>query len=141
VLFLIKALREGGATNVLLASAVFLLTMLSNPYYLIFLFLFTGIYVLFHLQRSRHPESRMVLIKRFALVAAFTAVLSLPIVAYALRMEWPDMVLSTSLAEVNQWSADLLAFFLPSPYHALWGGLVAPIYERFTGTSLSRRST
>jgi hypothetical protein len=133
VLFLIKALREGRTTNVLLASAVFLLTMLSNPYYLIFLLLFTGIYVLFHLRRSRHHDSRMVLIKRFALVAAFTVVLSLPIIAQALHTEWPDIVVSTSLAEVNKWSADLLAFFLPSPYHALWGDLVEPIYARFTG--------
>jgi hypothetical protein len=133
VLFLIKALREGGTANVLLASAVFLVTMLSYPYYVIFLILFTGIYVLFHRRRLGHAGSRGILIKRFAWVVACTAVLSLPIAAFALRTEWPDIVLSTSLAEVNQWSADLLAFFLPSPYHALWGGLVEGIYARFTG--------
>jgi hypothetical protein len=133
VLFLIKALRERGTTNALLASAVLLLTMLSNPYYVIFLILFTGIYVLFHLWRPEHAGSRIILIKRFALVAASTSVLSLPIVALALRMEWPDIVLYTSLWEANYFSADLLAFFLPSPYHPLWGGLVEPIYARFTG--------
>ena len=133
VLFLIKALQERGTSNVLLASVVFLLTMLSNPYYVIFLILFTGIYVLFHLWRLRHAGSRSILIKRVALVVGCTAVLSLPIAALALRTEWPDIVLSTSLAEVNQWSADLLAFFLPSPYHTLWGSLVEAIYANFTG--------
>jgi hypothetical protein len=133
VLFLITALREGGTSNVLLASAVFLVTMLSNPHYVIFLTLFTGLYVLFHRWRLGRAGSRSILIKRSALAVACTAVLSLPIAALFLRMEWPDIVLSTSLAEVNQWSADLLAFFLPSPYHALWGSLVEPIYARFIG--------
>jgi hypothetical protein len=67
------------------------------------------------------------------LVAAFTSVLSLPIVALALRTEWPDIVLYSSLWEANYFSADLLAFFLASPYHALGGRLVEAIYARFTG--------
>jgi hypothetical protein len=33
ILCLLKALREGGATNALLAAVVFLMTMLSNLYY------------------------------------------------------------------------------------------------------------
>src|SRR5262249_15874638 len=132
VLFLIKTHRVGGLSNVLLASAVVLVTMLSNPYYVIFLILFTIIYVLFHIRRSEHADARLLLIKRFAMVTTCTALLSLPIVIHALRTEWPDIVLYTSFWEVNYWSADLVAFFLPSPYHALWGGLVAPMYAWFT---------
>ena len=138
VLFLTKALREGGTTNVLLAAAVFLLTTLSNPYYPIFLLLFTGVYILFHISQPEPVTSGRPLIRRFALVAAFTSVFSLPIVMHALHAEWLDIVLSTSLVEVTQWSADLLAFFLPSLYHPLWGGLVAPIYKRFTGNILEQ---
>jgi uncharacterized membrane protein YfhO len=115
VLFLIKALREEGTSNVLLASTVFLVALLSNPYYVIFLILFTGLYVLFHRWQLGHAGSRSILIKRFALVVACTAVLSLPIAALFLRMKWPDIVLSTPLAEVNQWSADLMGLFPSQP--------------------------
>src|SRR5262245_49000707 len=137
-LLLIKAIREGGTTNAPCAAAVRLGIMFSNPYYLIFILLFTSIYVLFHLCASGYAGARMVLIRRFGLLAAFTSIFSLPIVTHALRTEWPDIVLYTSLWEANFYSADLLAFFLPSPYHTLWGGVVEPVYERFTGNIIEQ---
>jgi hypothetical protein len=133
VLCLIKATREGKTTHLLLAALCFEITLLTNPYYLIYLLCFTGIYGLFHLWHPDSFSSRKAFILRYTLVVALSSLPALPVVFLALRGTWDDTLLYLPLRETVTWSADLLAFFLPSPYHFLWGDLVRPIYAHFTG--------
>jgi hypothetical protein len=44
-----------------------------------------------------------------------------------------DGILDRSLDESNAYSADLLAFFVPSPTNPVFGRLTAPLYRRFSG--------
>lgn len=44
-----------------------------------------------------------------------------------------DSIVDRPLAESSEYSADLLAFFVPSPRNPLFGTLTGPLYERFTG--------
>ena len=44
-----------------------------------------------------------------------------------------DSIVDRPLADSSYFSADLLAFFVPSPRHPLLGGLTGSLYERFTG--------
>mgnify|MGYP005852161585 CR=1 FL=1 len=133
VLFLIKALQEGGFTNIGLASAFLIFTMASNPYYAVFLLLFTGLYLLDQIRRPDVQVPKRALFNRLSSLFVLSSALSLPIVGPALMREWTDITLSTPLSEVNIYSADLLAFFIPGSAHPLWGKLVKPIYKNFTG--------
>ena len=44
-----------------------------------------------------------------------------------------DSIVNRPLAESSLFSADLLAFFVPSPRNPLFGTLTAPLYRRFSG--------
>jgi hypothetical protein len=44
-----------------------------------------------------------------------------------------DSIVNRPLAESSEFSADLLAFFVPSPRNPLFGTLTGPLYRRFTG--------
>lgn len=44
-----------------------------------------------------------------------------------------DSIVDRPLVEFSDYSADLLAFFVPSPRNPLFGRLTASLYERFTG--------
>jgi hypothetical protein len=44
-----------------------------------------------------------------------------------------DAILDRPLVESINFSADLLAFFVPSPRNPLFGTLTGPVYDRFTG--------
>jgi hypothetical protein len=133
ILFLSRSLGEGKRLHVILAAGFFLLTMLSNPYYAVYLMLFTGIYGLLQIWWAGEVRARYGQLRRFALVVACCMATALPLLIPAFLAGWTDMSLQTSLSEANTLSADLLAFFVPSAFHPLWGSLVAPIYDRFGG--------
>jgi hypothetical protein len=54
---------------------------------------------------------------------------TLPLLLHPARGE----IVNRSLGESHEFTPDLLAFFIPSPRHALLGTFVAPLYEHFTG--------
>jgi len=132
-LFLCRALRQALTRDLLLAPVLFLMSVLSNPYYAMFLLLFTGIYVLVHLWRPDRLMPRRDLLKRSILLMGLSAAGVLPLLALVMLREWPGLLVYRHFSETVALSADLVAFFVPSPYHPLWGGLVKSLYLRFTG--------
>lgn len=133
ILFLIKGFQEGGFANIGLASLFLVCAIGSGLYYAIFLVLFTGLYFLDQILRSGSQVTRRVMFKRVSSLFILVSILSLPFVGPSLMREWTDTTLYPSLGEVNFWSADLLAFFIPSSAHPLWGKLVKSIYANFSG--------
>jgi hypothetical protein len=132
-LFLWRGMRAGEIIDLAAASAFFLLTMLANPYYAMFLFLFTGIFLIYYLWQPELSGARPALIRRSAVMIGCTGVFLVPLVALVLCKEWPDILLYRPLSESILLSADLLAFFMPSPYDPLWGGVAQPLHARLTG--------
>jgi hypothetical protein len=133
VLGLSRSLREGRPANIAYAAGFFLLTLLSNPYYAVYLMLFTAFYGLLQICWAGDAPSRSTLLRRLGLVIVCCVVTAMPLVIPVSLADWSDTRLYMSLADANIWSADLLAFFVPSALHPLWGGLVAPIYARLGG--------
>ena len=54
---------------------------------------------------------------------------ALPLILSSAR----DSIVNRPLGDASTYSADLLAFFVPSPRNPLLGTLTAPLYEHFTG--------
>ncbi|MGH7334654.1 MAG: hypothetical protein ACREKS_18295, partial [Candidatus Rokuibacteriota bacterium] len=133
VLFLIRTLDDGGAGNTVVAALWMTLTTVTNLYYAMSLAFFTALLVGARMiEGARAGERWRVLRRLFALVVMCLVPLG-PWAIFARRRLVGDTVLAPSLNDVNQWNADLLAFFVPSPLHPFWGALAAPIYARFTG--------
>lgn len=133
VLFLLRALDEGGAGNAALAALWMACTVFSNPYYAIFLGVFTALLAADRLWRAVGIRSRLKLAGRLLAVSVLAALPVAPVAGFLLRRPSVDMTLATPLADVNAWSADLTAFLIPSPLHPVWGYLVEPVYRHFAG--------
>jgi hypothetical protein len=133
VLFLIRTLDDGGIGNAAGTALWMMLVAVSNPYYTIALALFTVLLVGARLIGDARPGARWRMVGRLLGIFAISVG---PLGLWAIfvkRRLVGDAILAPSLNDVNQWNADLLAFFVPSPLHPFWSALSAPIYERFTG--------
>ncbi len=135
ILFFLRAVKGGRLLDLVVAPLVLTLTMAANPYYFVFLGFFTIIYVLYHVFSNRGPIVKGLLLKRLFSMGFIGSLLFLPLAWVILTHEWKDIDLYPSLSESFQWGADLLAFFVPSRYHPLWGDLVEPLYDHFASNS------
>jgi hypothetical protein len=134
VLWLFRALDRGGGWNIVGAALVFTVTTIANFYYAAFLALFTLLLFAARLGGADTRDARLRSVRRSAgLLMAGVALLG-PYLAFVASRAARDIEPRPSFAETNQWSADILAFFVPSPTHPWWGGWTAPLYGHFTGT-------
>lgn len=130
-LLLLRAVDEGGLRLALLAGAGMVLATAVTSYYGVFLALLGA--VLLAVRLGEAPCGRARLIGRLAAAAGAAALLALPFAVVLARRSLRDSMLVTPLGDVNQWSADLAAILVPSRLHPLWGGMVAPFYDRLPG--------
>ena len=117
-------------------TALFLVLVgLCDWYYVLYLVLFTGLYVLY------------MVVRRQMTVSALTAVVAAGAVAgLVLAPLWAPMVLEVKRAaymrpnpdHLLRLSADLLAFVTPNEMHPLWGEVTRGWSERFTTTTSER---
>jgi len=111
------------------------LVVTDSPYYaLYFAAPVLVCFILYQMWRDRARlfERRFIAGVVLALgVATASAVMVYP------RMFFPDQEIAKAIArqtsDVEKYSADLMAYVLPSRMHPLFGGLVAPVYARFMG--------
>ena len=83
---------------------------------------------------ARHHWSRIQRHLRSLVVAMLVLVASAsPFVLPLLMSPARDAIVERQLTESTFYSADLLAFFTPSPRNPVFGRFVGPIYGRFTG--------
>jgi hypothetical protein len=134
IIFFIRAVRGGRVLGLVAASLVFTFTLLSNLYYAIFLVFFTIIYTLYHIISKNEPIVKSILLKRVLSIGCIALLFLLPLVWIIFAHGWRDFHVDLPISESFKFSADLLAFFVPSAFHPLWGNLVRSIYYyHFTG--------
>lgn len=134
VLLFIKAMRRGQTRHLLLAPLILALTFAANPYYAVFLGVFSIVYAGYHGFAAGAPGVAG-LVRRLLPMGALTVLLLLPFAWLLMTHGQQDSQLSVPIAESSRWGADLLAFFIPSGHHSLWGHLVRPFYQHVAGVS------
>jgi hypothetical protein len=123
LLYLLRALPTTPTTalrrrDALLAAFFLVLSGLCDWYLVLYLVLFSLLYVLYLLARqriSRHHIAALTLI--FGLFLLATAPLTLPMVAESLRYDF----MRPPAGQIAELSADVLGFILPAGQHPLWG--------------------
>jgi hypothetical protein len=106
---------------------VFLAATALTSSYAAFLFVFLGFFVLWVLAH-RDPGWRSAL-KRIAIALTVFAALVLPLLVAMLSRGVLEGRTSNPAYDIDRFSADLLAFVVPSILHPIWGGIVAPAYR------------
>jgi hypothetical protein len=135
VLFFFKTIDENNYKNSIYAAFFLLLVFLSEYTYSVYLCIFTAFFLLYYIFEDRnYIVNKNVIIKLFLMGLSFS-ILFLPF-AYPLLKE---LLLSQSSYMYSTgfvtYSADLLAFFIPSKFHPIFGQFVLPIYHNFTGNA------
>lgn len=134
VLFLIKTVKEPRIKNAFLAGLFLLFTALSAYYYLVYLLMFTALYIGYIAISNRSAILNVKFVKKFSILATTFAVGFSPIFYFAVRD-----VLKGEYRPVPGWGAgevyvaDLLGFITPSVQHPLFGKLAAEISNKFMG--------
>jgi hypothetical protein len=97
------------------------------------LLVYLGLVVLVSLWRGGFRWLRAIppvpVVAGLAVAALATSPFVLPLILSPAR----DSIVNRPLIESSEYSADLLAFFVPSPRNPSFGGLTGRLYERFTG--------
>jgi hypothetical protein len=136
-LFFIRAVRGGLTRDLVLAALILTLALISNPYYAVFLGLFSIVYAVCCIISNNDPIMRSILLRSLLSMIGITALFSLPL-AWVILTHWSaDLQIDAPISP--DFGADLIAFFLPSTHHPLWGNLVKPIYyTHFTGNDIEQ---
>ena len=122
LLFLVKLREEDAPRNVYLVSLVSILLFFSYWYLLVFVSMFSLVYLL---TRPFSPKALLRLLKSILL----TLLALVPMILLIWSQHGADF--SASLRQAQGWSVDLLAFFLPSHDHTFFGDWTRPIRETF----------
>jgi hypothetical protein len=126
VLFLLKTRREPGWWNPFWCGLFLAATTLTSSYYALFLFVFLAFFVASVLAH-RGPGWRGAL-TRLAVALGVFATLVLPLLVAMLSRGVTEGRTSNPAYDLDRFSADLLAFVVPSTLHPVWGSSVAPAY-------------
>jgi hypothetical protein len=136
--------RAGLSVTDLFLTGLFLVfATMVDWYQTLYLLLFTLLllaWVAWRLWRDRQPWLRALLKPALGLAVmglAFAALFSPLIIPMAAEAAAADYMRPTFEENIIL-SADLLAFFLPSELHPLWGQALLPIYQTFTTTTSER---
>lgn len=112
ILFFVKAVTQNDGANVYLLFLVSVALFFSYWYFVVFALLFSLVYLLLN-----HPNRAALfrLLKSFALACLVV----LPVAAWLAASD--NVHFATPLGVPEGWSVDLLAFFIPSPDHPVFG--------------------
>jgi hypothetical protein len=133
VLFLIKTVKENNRSNAIYAAIFLFLTTISCYYYLIYLLVFTLLYLVYYLWAEKYNIQKKDFLKRLSIMVITFGLIFSPF-AYPILKE--ILIAKSSYMYASgfvTYSADFLGFFIPSLFHPLFKGLVAPLYQNFTG--------
>ncbi|WP_342679606.1 hypothetical protein [Methanofollis sp. UBA420] len=139
-LYLMKTFREGGRKNSILAGIFFVLVAMSDLQYMVFMGLFALLLCLYELYQI-HSDEHLTIIATIEKVFKKYLPFGLVSLAGVLPFTINDILMATSgnnflkpnPMEAVTYSTDLLSFFLPSQMHPVFGSIVAPIYNNFSG--------
>ncbi|RQD84646.1 hypothetical protein D5R95_05670, partial [Methanosalsum natronophilum] len=129
VLFFFKMYEDPNRTNILLASLFFAMNALSSWTIAVMLGIFS---LMFMIYQKRQTISRDFLPK-LGLFFLVSILFSAPGLYYMLKNMLINEHMIKSLNDYIYYSADIVAFFIPSPLHPLLNPITDPIYSNFTG--------
>jgi hypothetical protein len=135
VLFLIKTVKENKRSNAIYAAIFLFLTAICCYYYLIYLLVFTLLYIVYYLWVDKHSILKKDFLKRLSIMVIIFVLIFSPF-AYPILKE--ILIAKSSYMYATgfvTYSADFLGFFIPSLFHPIFKGVVAPLYQNFTGNS------
>jgi hypothetical protein len=132
ILFLMKTMRESKGSNALFAAFFLFLTAMSSYYYLVYLFIFTALYI-FYYGWSHRSARNWRTIRRIAMIALPFGLISLPFLYPVLKDLYLTKADYAYVPGFVEYSADLLGYFTPSRFHPIFKDLADPIFRTFTG--------
>lgn len=132
-LFLIKAVKEPKKSNAIYAGIFLGLTSLSAWYYGIYIVLFTALLIFYYLWSDRKALLNISFIKRFSIMIMLFGLIVFPFVYPMLVESSSSIHMISPITRSVTYSADVIAFFIPSTFHPVFGEYVADIYANFTG--------
>jgi hypothetical protein len=135
VLFLIKTVKEDKRSNAIYAAIFLFLTAICSYYYLIYLLVFTLMYILYYLWVDKYSILKKDFFKRLSIMVITFGLIFSPF-AYPILKE--IVIVKSNYMYGGgfvTYSADFLGFFIPSLFHPLFKELVTPIYQNFTGNT------
>ena len=133
VLYLFKTTRENNKNNAILAAIFLALASLCDWHYTVYLIIFTGLFLLYYLYNDRSVLFNKAFVKRFLILVSLFGLVILPFI-YPMLVEFSHATYMTcSIIGSIVYSADIVAFFIPSTLHPIFGQFVEGIYANFTG--------
>lgn len=129
LLFLLKGVRERWP-YLLLASLLLLLIGLSDWHYLAFSVTMTGLVALYEAVRLRQPRAILLMLGKCLAVGLIFLALFSPVLVPMILEYAEEPYARRPLEHSVRHSADLLAFWLPSIFHPLWGDWADTIFDR-----------
>jgi hypothetical protein len=126
-LMLLRGLRERWGFLVW-AAIVLTLIGLSDYHYLAFAVSLTGVICLFEMLRAWSPRGALRVLLQCVLVGGIFALLYAPVLVPMVGELVNSPYATRPIEHSVVHSADLLAFFLPSILHPLWGGWASGIF-------------
>jgi len=137
ILYLIRTVESGKNRDALAAGFFLFLNNITSVYYTLFLLLFTAFYMGWALMIQRVKITRR-LLKNGAITLSLWAAASLPFMLPLLQARTNGQYLYLGVEEAAKFSADLLAWGLPSLLHPLWGERISHVYASFTGNVIEQ---
>jgi len=134
-LFFFKTIRENKRSNPVIAALFLSLTAFSDFYYVIYLVALSVLIVAYYVWTERQQAPFAGVVQRIALTFVIFAGLASTLLFPMFRELLHGGYMYTT--GYSQYSADLLAFFVPSRLHPLFGAEVAPLYSHLTGVAES----
>jgi hypothetical protein len=141
LLFFLKTLTERAhwKRNAALSVMFLIFTMLLDLQYVLYLAIvcfFILLYITGKLLWRKHGRELLPLLGRAAAIVGVFAVVTLPFtIPLAKEITDPNIV---PKREENIYSADLLAYFYPSPFHPLWGDSLSRAIKPWTATLIEK---
>ncbi|MBU3957842.1 MAG: hypothetical protein KKB25_02095 [Nanoarchaeota archaeon] len=127
ILFLFRTFREKNNKNPVLAGVFLLLTSIASWQYMVYLLIFTVLYLAYLALSERQKIFNKPFLKRFGLFIVVFAALVLPF-AYPMMNEFLSSNYMKSSCSNSFSFISPGSYILPSPLHPLFGKYIMPVY-------------
>jgi hypothetical protein len=138
--FFMKVFREGGYKNCILAGFFYILVAMSDLQYLVFMGIFIAILFIYEnlinlkINKKLEFEKHKEIFIKYLIIGIVASSIILPLTFTDIRVATSENnFLKPNVTQISTYSADLQSFFLPSILHPIFGGIVLPIYRKYTG--------
>ena len=130
MLYFIKLFEKPRVKYAVLSAIFLVFTALSSLYYMVFTLFFILLFLVYKLVKNKKSILNRNYIKCFVLFSLLFSLLLSPLLVPMMLEEINNRTNVSSIDTPVVHSADLAAFFVPSPLHPLFKNAVEPFYER-----------